>query len=290
MPYCKKCGAEILADANFCAKCGTPVTKEAVAATKHQTFKVTEKPKVIIVNRAPGKVHVKTGVEGEVTVDLDLREPDDVEWNISQETNTITVKCRALVHPFRWPRYFASGGPRVDMIISVPKETDLDLEASLDHVTVTGIKGSVKVETSVARVSLESLEGTIDVTGKTGLIDLRGVNGTVKVDSTTGPVTLENVNGTVSVRNTTGPIKFSGSLSNGENWFRTITGTIDLALTGASDLTVEAYSRLGRVTCIPELADARYERGQYMGRIGSGTGKLIAETKTGSITIRQWCV
>ena len=252
MPYCKKCGAELLADANFCAKCGTPVTKEeAVAATKHQTFKVTEEPKVIIVNRAPGKVDVKTAVEGEVTVDLDLREPDDVEWNISQEANTITVKCRALVHPFRWPRYFASGGPRVDMIISVPKETDLDLEASLDHVTVTGIKGSVKV------------------------------------DSTTGPVTLENVNGTVSVRNTTGPVKFSGSLSNGENWFRTITGTIDLALTGTSDLTVEAYSRLGRVTCIPELADARYERGQYMGRIGSGTGKLIAETKTGSITIRQ---
>ena len=173
------------------------------------------------------------------------------------------------------------------MNISVPKETDLDLEASLDHATVTGIKGSVKVETSVATVSLENLEGTIDVSGKTGLIDLRSVNGTVKVDSTTGPVTLENVNGTVSVRNTTGPIKFTGSLSKGENWFRTITGTIDLALTGTSDLTVEAYSRLGRVTCIPELADARYERGQYVGRIGSGTGKLIVETKTGSITIRQ---
>jgi DUF4097 and DUF4098 domain-containing protein YvlB len=239
------------------------------------------------VNRALGKVDVKTGVQGEVTVDLDVREPDDLEWNISQEANTITVKCRALVHPFRWPRYFASGGPRVDMIISIPKETDLDLEASLDHVTVTGIKGSVKVETSVARVSLESLEGTIDVTGKTSLIDLRSVNGTVKVDSTTGPVTLENVNGTVSVRNTTGPIKFNGSLSNGENWFKTITGTVDLVLAGTSDLTVEAYSRLGRVTCIPELADARYERGQYMGRIGSGTGKLIVETKTGSITIRQ---
>jgi DUF4097 and DUF4098 domain-containing protein YvlB len=239
------------------------------------------------VNRAPGKVDVKTGVQGEVTVDLDVREPDDLEWNISQEANTITVKCRALVHPFRWPRYFASGGPRVDMIISIPKETDLDLEASLDHVTVTGIKGSVKVETSVARVSPESLEGTIDVTGKTSLIDLRSVNGTVKVDSTTGPVTLENVNGTVSVRNTTGPIKFNGSLSNGENWFKTITGTVDLVLAGTSDLTVEAYSRLGRVTCIPELADARYERGQYMGRIGSGTGKLIVETKTGSITIRQ---
>ena len=102
MPYCKKCGSELPADANFCAKCGTPVTKEeAVAATKHQTFKVTEKPKVIIVNRAPGKVDVKTGVEGEVTVDLDLREPDDVEWNISQEANTITCQMPSPCSPIQ---------------------------------------------------------------------------------------------------------------------------------------------------------------------------------------------
>lgn len=288
MPYCSKCGAELTADANFCSKCGTPVAKgEVMPATRHQTFKVTGKPKVVIVNRAPGKVDVKAAGEGEVTVDLDLREPDDLEFNTSQEGNTVTVRCRALVHPFRWPGYFASGGPRADITVAVPVETDLDVETSLDQITVMGIKGSVKVETSVARVILENLEGIVDVDGRTGLIELRSVNGTVNVDSTTGPVTLENVNGTVSVRNTTGPIRFTGSLSNGENWFRTSTGPIDLALTGKSDLAVEAYSRLGRVTCTPELTDARYERGQYVGRIGSGTGKLIAETKTGSITIRQ---
>jgi lia operon protein LiaG len=288
MPYCRKCGAELTVDANFCAKCGTAVAKgESMPVTQHQTFKVTGNPKLVIVNRAPGKVDVKTTEESEVTVDLDLKEPDDLEYGISQEANTVTVRCRALVHPFRWPRYFVSGGPRADVVVSIPKEADLDLETTLDQVAVTGIKGSMKIETSVARVTLENLEGTIDVTGKTGSIDLRNVNGTVSVDSTTGPVTLENVNGTVSVRNTTGPIRFVGSLSNGENWFKTSTGPIDLALTGKSDLAVEAYSRLGRVTCIPELTDARFERGQYVGRIGAGTGKLIAETKTGSITIRQ---
>jgi len=29
MPYCKKCGAELQKDANFCTKCGTPVTEQA---------------------------------------------------------------------------------------------------------------------------------------------------------------------------------------------------------------------------------------------------------------------
>jgi DUF4097 and DUF4098 domain-containing protein YvlB len=94
------------------------------------------------------------------------------------------------------------------------------------------------------------------------------------------------VNGTVSVRNTTGSIEYSGNLSSGQNRFRTTTGPIELKLQGQSDLTVEAYSRLGRVTCIPELADSHYERGQYTGRINNGTGKLTVKTTTGSIAIR----
>jgi DUF4097 and DUF4098 domain-containing protein YvlB len=134
---------------------------------------------------------------------------------------------------------------------------------------------------------MDACEGNIRVVGKTGPIDLRNIKGAVTVDSTTGPATLENVNGTVSVRNTTGSIKFSGSLSSGENWFRTNTGSIEIALQHPSDLKVEAYSRLGRVTCIPELADQHYERGLYTGHLGNGTGKLIAETTIGSITIRH---
>jgi DUF4097 and DUF4098 domain-containing protein YvlB len=152
---------------------------------------------------------------------------------------------------------------------------------------IAGIKGALSIESSVGKIIIEECEGNIRVIGKTGPIDLKNIKGTTTVDSTTGPATLENVNGTVSVHNTTGPIKFSGSLSSGENWFRTSTGPIEITLQPPSDLKVEAYSRLGRVTCVPELADSRYERGQCTGRLGNGTGKLIAETTIGAITIRH---
>ena len=81
-------------------------------------------------------------------------------------------------------------------------------------------------------------------------------------------------------------IRFSGSLSKGENWFSTKTGNIELELRGEQDLAVEASSRLGKITCTPELIDAHYEHGQHVGRIGSGAGKLILETKTGNIVLR----
>ena len=288
MTYCTKCGAILPEDARFCPSCGTPVARaEEEPTQEHHTLKVVEKPKVVILQRAPGKIDVKKGSEGEVDVDLYLRERRDLDWSVTQEGNVVNVKARALVHPLRWPRYFLSGGPRADIAVSVPAEADLDISTSIGEVTVAGIKGALWIESSVSKVNIEECEGNVRVIGKTGPIDLRNVKGMTTVNSTTGPATLENVNGTVTVRNTTGPIRFSGSLSSGENWFRTSTGPIDITLQDQSDLKVEAYSRLGRVTSVPDLADSRYERGQYTGRLGNGTGKLIVETRTGPITIRH---
>jgi hypothetical protein len=225
---------------------------------------------VTVTNTAPGSIEVKHGQEGEVNVDLDIRRPEDLDWNISQEGNAISITCRAKTYAFwGWPAYIFSGGPRANIAVSVPAETDLTIEARLDRVTVTGVKGSIVAESSIGGVTVRDCEGNVSARTKTGSIS------------------LENVDGTVSVRNSTGSIKFAGALSKGENWFRTSTGNIELTLRGQPDLTVEAFATLGHITSTPELADGRYYRGHYTGKIGSGAGRLYAETKTGNIKIRQ---
>jgi hypothetical protein len=271
MPYCRRCGAELPKDARFCPACGTPVVAPEMKPMEiRKTFKVTGKPKVVVTNIAPGSVEVKSGPETEVTVDLDLRIPEDLDWNILQDGNVVTITCRSRVSPFLgWPKYIFSGGPRANILVSVPAQTDLNLENRAGRVTVTGVKGTIVAESSAGTVSMQDCEGT------------------VKARTKAGSVELENVNGTISARSSAGSIRFTGALSKGENWFRTNVGRIELTLRGEPDLTVEASTRIGRVTCGPELTDLRYERGQYVGRIGAGTGRLIAETKTGSITIRR---
>jgi ribosomal protein L40E len=270
-PYCKHCGAKLPEDARFCPACGTPVTAaETKPLETKQTLKVTGKPKVSVTNTAPGSIDVKSGTIGEVTMEFDFKVPEDLDWHVSQNGDIITVTCRPKVSPFlSWPMYIFSGGPRAKISVTTPQEADVTLETHLGAISVTGMKGQVVAESSVGSVHLQDCEGS------------------VRAETRTGSVKLLNVNGTVYARNATGSIDYSGALSEGENWFKTSTGNVDLNLKGQPDLTVQASTRLGRITCSPELTDARYDRGQYTGRIGIGNGRLFIETKTGNITISQ---
>jgi len=269
MSYCKHCGAELPEDARFCSACGTRVVSKTKSVETHRILKVTGKSKVVITNIAPGSVEVKHGSQGEVTVDLDLRVSEDLDCNISQEGNVVIVTCRTRAGFWRWPSYMFGAGPRVNILVSVPAETDLNLENRAGRLEVAGVNGTIVAESSAGRINMQDCEGTVNARTKAGSINLK------------------NVSGTVTARSSAGSIKFDGALSNGENWFRTSVGSIDITLQGEPDLAVEASTSLGSIKCIPELTDARYKRNRHIGRIGAGTGRLVAETKTGSITIRQ---
>ncbi len=236
---------------------------------RHHAFKVAGKPKVIVANISPGSVEVKSGSDGEVIVDLKLRAPEDLECNASQEGNVVTVKCRARAGFWGWPSYMFGTGPKADIFLTVPAKADLDLETRAGRISVVGVKGSIVAESSA------------------GTVKIHGCEGAVKARTRAGPVNMEDVNGTVSARSSAGSIRFSGVPSKGESWLRTSVGSIDVSLQGKPDLTIEASTSLGSIRCIPELADAQYRRNGYSGRIGAGTGRLVAETKTGSITIRH---
>ena len=234
---------------------------------RHRVFKVTGKPKIVVTNIAPGSVKVKSGSKSEVTVDLDLRVPEDLDCSTSEDTSVVAVSCRVKAGFWDWPSYIFGSGPRANILVSVPAESDLDLETRAGSITVAGVKGTIVAESSA------------------GTVEIQGCKGAVKARTKAGSVNLENVEGIASAHSSAGSIRFSGVLSKGESWFRTSVGSIDISLRGQPDLTVEASTSLGSIRCIPELTDAHYRRNQYTGHIGTGTAKLIAETKTGSITI-----
>ena len=264
MPYCSRCGAELPKDAGFCPSCGTAVAVSKLAPSEtHRTFKVKGTPKVVVTNTAHGSIEVKSGPRAEVIVDLDLRLPEELDWSVLQEGNIVSITCRSRESSFFfWSRHVFSEGPRANILLSVPADAELNLENRAGRISVTGVKGAITAESSA------------------GLVNLKDCECTVRARTKAGSVYLENVNGTISARTAAGSITYTGALGKGENWFLTRVGSIDLMLKGEPDLTVEASAILGKVTCIPEPTDGRYERGRYRGRFGAGTGRLIAETRT----------
>lgn len=237
---------------------------------------VTGKPSIVVRVEVPGSVVASAADVNEVTVDSKMVEPDQLDFAVSQNANQITITSRAKSwNPLIWGAYLFSGGPRTDITIQVPHESDLRIETMTDPITVSGIKGSV------------------ESTSKTGNIQVSESSGGVSVETHTGAVNLSNVNGIVSVRATTGSVRYSGTpSSNGESSFRSTTGDVDITLLGSNNLKVDAATTIGKITCAMNMQDSRYEKGQYVGhhitgRIGSESqaGRLTVDTTVGSISI-----
>jgi len=274
MAFCRNCGATLHPAAKFCPACGVPIyVSGRNSEIAHNSFQIAGKPKVVINLRTPGSVDITRGEAGVVTADADVMEPESIDYSARQEGNLITIMGRTKYwNPLIWGSYAFSGGPRTNVRVTIPHDSDLTIETQTDSISVSGISGSIGAES------------------KTGPIRVKDCDGTFSVKTHTGNVDMDNVNGTVDVRNTIGHVSYSGALSGGLNAFRATTGDIEVALRGTPDLSLDASTTVGHIVCRLELAESHYDRGDYVGqhltgRIGSGRGRLVIEATTGSISI-----
>ncbi len=273
MSFCSKCGATLAEDAQFCHKCGTPVRgAKAVPPEVHQVYKVEGTPRIVVrTSVGGGSVVMKSGGAGSVDVDLKLRGPEHLGYDLSQNGREILVRVWPLLHPaVSWFYHLGTGVPRADITIMAPAESDVEIDGAVSDISVSGLKGNLAAESAVSSIRFENCGGRL------------------KARSRTGSLEIENFKGDVTARSNVGSINFSGSLTGqGENYFRTNVGSIQLTLRGQHDLTAELLSNIGGIVCTPELTDARRDYGRYQGKIGTGTGRLLAQTNTGSITLTQ---
>ena len=274
MAFCTNCGATFPPGAKFCPACGFPVYASGRSSeVAHNSFQIAGRAKVVVNLRTPGSVDIRRGEAGVITADADVIEPESIDYSARQEGDLITISGRTKSwNPLIWGSYAFSVGPRTNVRVTVPPDSDLTVETQTDSISVSGISGSIRAES------------------KTGPIRLKDCIGTFSIKTHTGNVDMDDVNGTVDVRNTIGHVSYSGALSGGVNSFRATTGDIEVALKGTPDLSLDASTTVGRIVCRMELAESHYDRGEFVGqhltgRMGSGSGRLVIEATTGSISI-----
>jgi hypothetical protein len=115
---------------------------------------------------------------------------------------------------------FAARGPderewMVYLLVSVPRDAALDLEASNGPLSVRGSAGSVVVRTSNGPLSISESSGTVRALAKNGPISLKACSGDVQAEAVNGPISVSRSRGDLRLETQNGPISVELS---GRRW------------------------------------------------------------------------
>jgi len=228
--------------------------------TQEDSFTVTG-PVTLVVNSENGKIEVNAGSDDEVRVVAILRGVNRIDYEVSQDGNTITVDAEITSGWF----YSAE----VDITITAPANSDVELETSNGAIELHGIEGTGILKTSNGMIVMQNVKGDFDGRTSNGRLDLQGVTG--EIDAETG----------------NGNIAFSGDLTaGGNNRLVTSNGDVDVELLGTPSVSLDASTSNGDVTSELEITATTTSDEHLVGTIGDGEADLYIKTSNGDVTIR----
>jgi DUF4097 and DUF4098 domain-containing protein YvlB len=245
------------------AACGESFT--GPTETRDDSFVVGESPSVV-VSGGNGSITVNPGTDGTVRVQATLRKPDDVEYEIAQEGNTISVEATVKRRGF----FNFGESPGAEIEVTAPPNTRVELRTSNGRVEVHGMHQSGTVRTSNGAIVVEDVTGDFDIS------------------TSNGGVSIARARGTFDVETSNGRIEFDGELaSGGDNRMTTSNGSVEIRLQGTPSVQLDASSSNGSVTTrLPILTKSPGDERHVEGTIGAGDAELFVRTSNGSVMVQ----
>ena len=214
--------------------------------TRDDTFSVGAAPKIVVSNDN-GQINVVTGNEGTVNVRAIIRRPDDVEYGVVQEGDTIRVEAR-VSSGWGWGFGTDAGA---EITVTLPADANVDLRTSNGGIGVVDIQNSGKFRASNGRISLENVKGEFEVNTSNGDIDFRGE-----------------------------------TTADGMNRLTTSNGSVEVTLLSKPSVKLDATTSNGEIICKLPIVATETGVNRLVGVVGEGDAVLVIETVNGSITIQ----
>jgi hypothetical protein len=262
-----------------------------------QSFEVGEAPRLEIDNFA-GRVTVRAGEPGEMRLIAVKQGPpgsnlDRVQVEVSKLASGLLIRTRK-------PSILSNTSVQLD--VTVPADTQLDLHSGAGNTDVRGFRSDVKVDIGAGDVIIADLAGDLDAHTGSGSVTIDGASGRIQADTGSGSVRITSVageldahtgSGSMEVREASGPARLdsgSGSLTyegdpEGECRFETGSGSITLRLPADLNMEVELDTGSGSITT-DFAVEGETNKQEIQGTIGRGdAGTIRAHTGTGSIEL-----
>ena len=262
-----------------------------------QSFDVGDAPGLEIDNFA-GSVTVRAGEGDTIRVVATKRatrrsDLDRIQVEMSERDGGLVIKTQK-----------SSGLNRawVELEITTPTRTRLELHSGSGSVDVRGLRGDAKVVSGSGSLTIADMTGDVDVHSGSGSLAIANVTGRIEADSGSGSMTIVNVTGEIGahcgsggidVRQAAGPARLgtaSGSIDyqgtpQGDCRYETTSGSVRLVLPADLNMEVDLSTGSGSVN-VDYAVDGRVTRRAVKGTIGVGNeGKIYAHTGSGNIDV-----
>ena len=258
-------------------------TTTAVERQREDSFFVRPSP-TLIVKSDGGRISVSAGPEGVIVVHAEFQNSSKLDYQVSRDGDGIVIEAKQ-VDLFR--SLFLLDAPSVDLSITAPKSTYLELTTLDGDVEIEGLNASGRINTSKGGIYLADFSGDIDARTIRGDIEILRYEGNATLATVNGAVRITDGVGSFNVRTQSGDITFVGELVHGSvNGMYAAIGNVSVNLAGDPSLRLLATSSGSPIqNGLPMRIDGANSTG-LSGIVGNGDAELIIQALDGSISIQ----
>jgi DUF4097 and DUF4098 domain-containing protein YvlB len=237
-----------------------------------KTYKLTGKPD-LRVETSDANIRVTTWdqntIEAKVTTSRYKIGEGGIHIDERQTGDSVEIDVRYPHHyvGFEW------GGHRVEIIIQMPREGNVNLRTGDGRIELAGLKGQMDLHSGDGSESLDHVDGKLHATTGDGHIQANG-----RFDE----LELKTGDGHVDVRAGTG-----SSLAS--NWrLETGDGSVSLEVPGNLAADVDLHTSDGQIDLdMPVSTEGKIRQNEVHGKMNGGGSLLTIRTGDGSIHLRK---
>ncbi len=258
-------------------------TTAAVERQREDSFFVRPSP-TLIVESDGGRINVSAGPEGVIVVHAELHNSSKMDYQVSRDGGTITIEAR---HVDLFKSLSLLDAPSVDLSITAPRSTYLELSTLAGDVEIDGLKASGRFSTSKGGIYLADFSGDVDARTNNGNIEITRYQGSATLNTMNGSVRITDGVGSFDVHTQIGNIAFQGELvPGGVNGMHAAIGNVSVNLAGEPSLRLLVTSSVSPIqNRLPMRIDGASSSG-LSGIVGTGAAELIIQALNGSVSIQ----
>jgi DUF4097 and DUF4098 domain-containing protein YvlB len=261
-----------------------------------------------------GTVIVETNTENKVLVEITLESKtrdkerakeifDDFVIDFNQDGDNVTIEADYKRDRDFWGN--DRNNLRVEFMISVPEEYNLDLTTGGGSISVDNLKGDIEASTSGGSLNFEEIKGNVNGRTSGGSIKLKKCDGLATVKTSGGSIDIGQVKGDVDAHTSGGSIEIDevlgvidASTSGGsvtahitgqpadDCRLTTSGGSVNVYMNEEVAIDVDAKTSAGYVeTDFPITVRGKLKKSILRGVINGGGPELYLRTSGGNIHI-----